>query len=244
METYKYKIAVLIPAYNEEGRIGAVLEVITRIPFVNQIVVVNDGSEDKTAQVVEKYHKVTLVSYFPNKGKAFALKEGLKVINTDITAFLDADLIGLGKKHIVDLINPVVYGKTETTIGNFKGGRLRTDFGQSLWGKDLSGQRAAKTEFWKRVFSEIDDEEIEKLRFGIEERITSYIKANKIDAYYVFLEGLTHIMKEEKNGLKGVFGKQGRIQMYWDIGVEKIVRRPSRWFLRQFNKIGNFFKSN
>ncbi len=241
MEKYKNKIAVLIPAYNEEERIGAVLDLVTQIPFINQIVVVNDGSKDKTAQVAEKYPKVLLVSYSYNKGKAFALREGLKVIDKEITLFLDADLIGLTIKHVKDLATPVVFNRTTTTVGNFQGGRLRTDVGQILWGKDLSGQRAAKTEFWLKVFNEIDDKEIEKLGFGIEQRITSYIKTNKVDVEYILLEGLTHIMKEEKNGMKGVFGKQGRIQMYWDIGAELFVRRPSRWFLRQFEKIKAHF---
>lgn len=237
------KIAVLIPAYNEESRIGKVLDVVVRCNFVDEIIVVDDGSEDRTAQMVENYSKVYLISYHPNKGKAHALCEGLKVVNSDITLFLDADLIKLDKEHIEGLINPVFSGKVTTTIGNFKDGRLCTDFGQALWGKDLSGQRAAKTEFWKKVFNEIDDEEIEKMGFGIEDTITSYIKTNKIDAEYVSLEGVTHIMKEEKNGAKGFYGPRGRIPMYQDLARSKF-KRAVRWTQRQQKTIQGFLKGD
>lgn len=88
-------LSVIIPAYNEERRLGANL--VSVMDFLNtnypshELVIVNDGSTDNTAQVAAQ-KKVRLISYSPNRGKGFATKTGVLASRGDIVLFMDADL--------------------------------------------------------------------------------------------------------------------------------------------------------
>ncbi len=85
------KIVALIPAYNEETTIADVLER-TR-PFVSEILVVNDGSRDKTAEIA-RAHGVRVVSHLVNRGLGAAIGTGFAAalkIGADVVITLDAD---------------------------------------------------------------------------------------------------------------------------------------------------------
>lgn len=92
------KLSVIMPAYNEEKHIeGAIEEAIKALEKIGlnyEVVVVNDGSRDRTAKKVlncaKKYNAIKLVSYDENKGKGFAIKEGFKHTNGNMFFLLDA----------------------------------------------------------------------------------------------------------------------------------------------------------
>lgn len=67
---------VLVPTYNNEQSLRAVLEDI--LTYTSNIIVVNDGSTDSTAKILEDFSHLTLVQYSPNKGKGYALRQGFK----------------------------------------------------------------------------------------------------------------------------------------------------------------------
>ena len=71
------KIGVVIPAYNEEKNIGKTIEDI--LPYTGDIVVINDGSKDKTKQVIEKY-PVKLIHRNKNLGLAKTVAEGFRYL--------------------------------------------------------------------------------------------------------------------------------------------------------------------
>ncbi len=85
-------ISIVIPAYNEEERIGKTLEEYTKGLAAAgdfEIIVVCDGSKDRTAEIAAKYAKVLT---FPNRlGKGGGVLEGFKVARGDIIGFTDAD---------------------------------------------------------------------------------------------------------------------------------------------------------
>lgn len=88
--------SVVIPCYNEEGNI---LEAIQRVPNMGEkteIIVVNDGSTDKTADIVRKlqgnYQNLKLVDYSPNRGKGYAVSRGFEAATQDVIMILDADM--------------------------------------------------------------------------------------------------------------------------------------------------------
>jgi glycosyltransferase involved in cell wall biosynthesis len=83
-------LSIVIPAYNEEDRIGRTLETLTKFFKNHQIVVVFDGN-DRTPEVVSKF-PVELVVSSERLGKGGAIREGIRRSKGDVIIFLDADL--------------------------------------------------------------------------------------------------------------------------------------------------------
>ncbi len=137
------KLAIVIPAYNEEKTIGGVLKSIPReFPDVSctEIVVVSDGSIDKTAEIVKK-NQVTLIEHDLNRGLGGALGTGFEYAKKngfDALITFDAD----GQHHREDIwpvLRPVIYKKADVVIGS----RLKNSIGMpwyrrtGIWGLNL-----------------------------------------------------------------------------------------------------------
>ena len=93
------KLSVVVPAYNEESRITETLRdisnTLSKQGFDYEILVVNDGSNDNTAGVVEdlikNIPKLSLVNNKNNNGKGFVTKQGMLSVTGDVRLFMDAD---------------------------------------------------------------------------------------------------------------------------------------------------------
>ncbi len=201
------KATVIIPAFNEEKTIKGVIMPLKDVDFIKEIIVVSDGSWDRTAAVAKECG-VMVVELKENIGKGGAMKEGLKYCSGEVILFLDADLIGLTKNHVVQLMKPVLEKKADMSVGIFTNGRAITDLAHRI-APFLSGQRCVTS----CIINNLCDVDIS--RFGVETALTRFVNKKDINVQEVFLENLTHIMKEEKMGL--VKGFAARIKMYWEI---------------------------
>ncbi len=119
-------VSVIIPAYNEEKTVGAVIRETSEIMDVYglpyEIIVVNDGSTDNTERVASSTHKATVFSNEPNRGKGYCLRRAMKHAHGDIIVTLDSD--GEHKpKEIPDLINPLFEGNDIVSGSRFMGNR-------------------------------------------------------------------------------------------------------------------------
>jgi dolichyl-phosphate beta-glucosyltransferase len=93
-------VSVVIPAYNEGERIGITLGKLVNNLEKNfphfEIIVVDDGSSDDTAEKVKRVaatnRQIALISYSPNRGKGFAVRRGMLRAANDAVLFTDADL--------------------------------------------------------------------------------------------------------------------------------------------------------
>ncbi len=88
------KISVVIPAYNEELVIANILnQLLEELPQIDEIIVVDDGSSDKTAEIVKSYEDkgVTLVQHPYNIGNGAAVKSGVRRASGDVIVLMDAD---------------------------------------------------------------------------------------------------------------------------------------------------------
>lgn len=93
------ELSVVIPAFNEEKRIKntliAVRDFIEREKIRAEIIVVNDGSSDKTKEIVKEFERkipnLELVDLHKNHGKGFAVKKGVEASNGKFILFTDAD---------------------------------------------------------------------------------------------------------------------------------------------------------
>ncbi len=201
------RVIAIIPAYNEEKTIGDVLQVLQETDLIDTIVVVSDGSTDGTVDVAREYD-VVVIELAENMGKGGAMAAGLESTEADVILFLDADLIGLTQAHVRSLLDPVISGRAEMTLGIFERGRMVTDLAQKV-APYLSGQRAVR----RSLLEKISDMDI--TRFGVEVALTQYIEEHGIRVEEVVLSDMSHVMKEEKLGL--VKGLAARFKMYWEI---------------------------
>lgn len=201
------KVSAIVPAYNEAERIEAVLYPLKQAAHVEEIIVVDDGSTDDTTNVARSLG-VHVVELPRNVGKAAALDHGVSRAKNDVFLFLDADLVGLRPDHIDRLIQRYEEKQLDMIVGVFKNGRLNTDIAHSI-APYLSGQRVLSRKLWNRL------RKSGKLEFGVEMALTKLSLKENWAEERIFLEGVTHVMKEEKRGFSKGFKE--RLLMYGDI---------------------------
>lgn len=92
-------ISFVIPVYNEAKRLGKTFKALRELQLphglkLQEIIFVNDGSTDKTKSDIRKLLKanIKLISYKQNKGKGYAVKQGMLASTADYTLLLDADM--------------------------------------------------------------------------------------------------------------------------------------------------------
>ncbi len=212
------RLAVVIPAYNEEERLPGVLAAVTACPAARQVVVVDDGSQDKTAQVAHTFG-VRVIRLTHNRGKAGAVWVGLQEAHEPIVVLLDADLKGLKPHHLTDLAAPVAHEQADMTLGVFRDGRLWTDLSHLIapW---ISGQRALPLE---RALALPD---FAGLGYGLEAALNRFAKERGWKVKIVVLRGVSHVMKEEKLGL--IRALAARSRMYWEVSKGWLISLNGR----------------
>lgn len=202
-------IAAVVPVYNEENRIGSVLSVLEACNLLDEIIVVNDGSTDGTLAQIPRENGVRPFSLEHNVGKGGALAAGVAATSAEIIVFMDADLVGFRQEHVCQLIRPVLREEADMCVGIFQGGRWWTDLWQRV-APYISGQRALRRE----VF--LTAEGLQNARFGVEVALTRHAHRQGLRVQWVTLDGVTHVMKEEKMGV--LPGLRARARMYWEMG--------------------------
>lgn len=200
-------VTAIIPAYNEAERVGAVLRAVRAAPSVCEIIVVDDGSQDRTAEAAAG-DGVSVIRLPQNAGKAAAMREGAKRARGEVVLFLDADLISLTAQHVEDLLAPVLAGEADMTVGQFWSGSPFI----TAWMRfcpAISGQRAMRTS----DFLAIPD--LAASGYGVEVVITRSAITHRQRVRYVRLQNISHVVKESKRGL--VRGLAIRAVMYGHI---------------------------
>lgn len=178
------RTSVIVPAYNEEQNIGNVLSVITRTACIQEIICIDDGSTDRTRNVISSFPAVDLISLRTNNGKAGAVTYGLGRATGDIVVLVDADLVGFEKHHLHELIQPLKRKKADAVIGYRD---IPTNF---IFGP-LSGERAY---FRRDLLPYLH--ELRKKGYGLE-LFLNYIYATR-QVKIVNLKGVRDVIKYKK----------------------------------------------
>ena len=161
------RVSVVIPAFNEEKSIAHVIDTVKKVSNITEIIVVDDGSEDKTYDLASKYDDIILLKHYKNKGKGSAMKTGLKKVTNNIVLFLDADLPEINQYQVEAIIQPIIDGQADITKTKFKreAGRvteltakplLQFFFPELNFDQPLSGQFAAIKSFLDAIDLEHD----------------------------------------------------------------------------------------
>lgn len=151
------KIIAVIPVYNEVDKIYDTVISVKKIPFINRIVVVDDGSIDGTIEKIKDLD-IDIIVLDKNYGKGHAIKVAINNLDFDYLVLADGDL-GFSAIELAKLIEPVIENKADFTIAKFSSNKksgfglvkILAKFGVYFYtGKilnaSLSGQRVYKKE--------------------------------------------------------------------------------------------------
>jgi glycosyltransferase involved in cell wall biosynthesis len=115
-------ISIIVPAYNEEATIKRVLTLLLeKVPDLGEVIVVDDGSTDKTAAVVEAFSSdfpvVRCIRQIKNSGKTAALRTGFSQSTGDVVVVQDADL-EYDPGDIPSLVEPIISQRADVVYGS------------------------------------------------------------------------------------------------------------------------------
>jgi len=192
------RISAIVPAYNEAGRIEQVLSVLISYPDFDEVIVIDDGSNDDTSDIAARFG-AQIARNHENIGKGRSIDRGIAMAKGDIIFCSDADIIGLTHSMIDEILLPVKEGRVDMFIGM----QDRTIYSRRpilLFTPLLGGQRAFTRELWGRIPPEF------KERFRIE---------TALNFYAIHTGKSFQIIKEKKYG--ALEGFLRRLGMFSDI---------------------------
>lgn len=116
------KLSIIIPVFNEKKSIESVIQKVTKVSlpksWIREIVVVDDGSNDGTGEILKKYnHIFTIITHSKNKGKGAALRSGFNFSTGDYILIQDADL-EYDANDYINLLEPIIIGNCDIVFGS------------------------------------------------------------------------------------------------------------------------------
>lgn len=196
------KLSIVVPVYNEEKTVALILKKIFEVDFGKtdlEVIVVNDGSKDKTLEILEKLKKkysIKLVTYKDNRGKSSALREGFKHVTGDVVTVQDGDLEysprdfnKMLKKMLEDDVF-VVYGSRRLDKTNvqysglsfFMGGLILTYMVNILYGSNITDEPTCYKMFESKLLRSI---KLESKRFEFCPEVTAKVLKRGVKIYEV-----------------------------------------------------------
>jgi glycosyltransferase involved in cell wall biosynthesis len=192
------KLSIIIPVFNEEKTIAEVLQNVVDIQladFTKEIIVIDDGSVDKTGEILKKWEKKIIVIHkSKNEGKGSAVSLGLRKATGDFILIQDADLEYTPSDYPV-LLKPfenphvnVVYGSRflgphlSTMFVYAQGNKFVTFITNILFNTNISDMETGYKVFRKEVLSGIV---LHAKRFDMEPEITVRVLKKGFQIYEV-----------------------------------------------------------
>ena len=186
------RVSFLIPAYNEEATIGEVLRRLAALDLDSQVIVVDDGSRDRTAEIAEAAGATVVRQQ--NTGKGSAIRAAIPLIDGDIAVIQDADM-EYDPADVPSLIEPIVRGAADVVFGSrLRGGKPQRAFlfwhlvgnrflslvTNALFNTTLSDMETGYKAFRIEVLRSLD---LRENGFGIEPEITGKVCKRKLRIY-------------------------------------------------------------
>src|SRR3989344_3438181 len=206
------KLSIIIPAYNEEATIAAVIGRVAKLKYKKEIIVVNDGSIDKTRYKIldTRYKQIKLINKKINEGKGAAIRDALKVVTGDVVIIQDADLEYDPNDYKL-LLKPILDGKAQVVFGSrfitsaprralyfwhWVGNAFLTLLTDAITNLNLTDMETCYKAFTAQVARKLD---IKETRFGFEPEFTVKIAKMKVPVYQV---GVSYSGRSYEEGKK------------------------------------------
>ncbi len=188
LENNPKKASIVIPVFNEQKTIRQIIERVTKISFNNlekEIIVVDDGSNDKTREILRTINDKNIKIFYhqKNQGKGAALQTGFKAVTGDIIIIQDADL-EYNPQDYHDLIKPILANQADVVYGSrfvgdkphrvlyfwhYVGNKLVTLLTNSFSNLNLTDVETCYKAFTRQVIKEI---KLKEKGFGFEIEFT------------------------------------------------------------------------
>jgi glycosyltransferase involved in cell wall biosynthesis len=147
--SYPEKLSVVIPVFNEEDRVGKALKICQKFAKKYpgwEFILVNDGSTDKTAEIIKKNSSFKLISYAENRGKGYALKRGIAKATKPLVLICDVDFSTPLSE--VNLLYPFIKKGAEVVIGSRRAQGAKVLIHQPFWREWLGQQFTNLSKLW------------------------------------------------------------------------------------------------
>jgi glycosyltransferase involved in cell wall biosynthesis len=230
-------LSVVIPCYNEESTVSMTAATVLGIPWVGQVVVVDDGSTDKSREILAAIDdpRVDVVLQPANRGKGAALRTGFAKATQEFVVVQDADL-EYDPSEFELLLGPLLENKADVVFGSrFLGGsahrvlyfwhsvgnKLLTLASNVFTDLNLTDMETCYKMFRRNVIQSI---EIEEDRFGFEPEITAKVARGGWRVYEV---GISYSGRTYAEGKK-IGWRDGVRAIYCIVRYSKVGDRFSR----------------
>ncbi len=192
-------ISAIVPAYNEANNILRVIQDLSQIDFLSEIIVIDDGSTDQTLKLLlnsAMANRVKVICNDANRGKGFSVARGLEIARGKLVVLLDADISNYTENDLGLLVRPIVDNECDYTL------KLTDD----RITKFSSGIRA----YWSKDLSPLVEQMKRTTRYGLEVFLNN--KLSHKNGRFILLTDYKHPQKFHKYPLpKAVweYAKQG-----------------------------------
>ncbi len=201
------KLSIIVPVYNEEKTIKKVIEELKKIRLNKEIIVIDDGSTDKTLEIITKIKGIRILKHKKNQGKGAAVITGIRHAKGEIVIIQDADL-EYKPKDIPKLIKAMKISNADAVYGyrfmKVKGRRIRFhDIGNRFLSfitslLFLSSIPDMETGYKLIKLKKLKNIKLRSKRFDIEPEITAKLIKNKCKIISVAIDFEARSFEEGK----------------------------------------------
>jgi glycosyltransferase involved in cell wall biosynthesis len=230
-------VTVVMPVYNEQQRVGQAIERVLALPFVAELLVIDDGSTDGTVEQIQGVHdpRMRLLQQPVNLGKGAALRRGFREASSPFVAVHDADL-EYDPADIAKLLVPLRDGRADVVYGSrFMGGaehrvlyywhsvgnRALTTLSNMVTNINLTDMETCAKVFRREIIQSVT---LEEDRFGFEPEITAKVARMGCRIYEV---GISYSGRTYAEGKK-IGWKDGMRAVYVIAKHSPLMERRSR----------------
>ena len=239
----KRKVSIVICTFNEEKTIEYVVRKCCEYNPESEIIVVDDGSADKTEEILKNLNKEISFKniWLPeNKGKSNAMVVGVENAQNEVILFFDADISDIKEEHFRQLLNPIIGEDPEADMVLGIPSETLIDYRINPF-KSFTGERALLKKDIEPILENIRD-----VRFGVETYINLYFQAHGKRIKYTLLDGLIHPTKYDKTSVtkatKEFISEGQEIAITLLKNHDLITKRINNSFYKQNKTIKDSFK--